>query len=626
MAKLSETKLRAILAAEKADAMASVTSSTLSADRSDAMDYYLGDMTKDMPTIEGQSKAVSTDVADTVEGLMPQLIEIFAGSDDVVRFDPVAEDDVERAEQETDYVNHVFMQQNPGFIVLYSMIKDALLSKVGVCKVWWEKKTKESRETFYDQSEDVLELLLSKEGVEVVEHTAKDDPNAPPLQPGMEDQSKPQLHDITIVCKSEYECARVEPVPPEEFGISRRAKSIRDTTYCFHEPAGTTEADLIEQGFDQAQVRGLPTYDRLGDTESQSRDTVEEGATTSGDEGLNTSQRPIQVTEHYIRLDYEDDGKPALYRITTGGEVGEVLNRDGEPAVERIEFIPFAAMTPVIVTHRFFGRSIADLVMDIQRIKTALLRALLNNAYLANAPRPEISESHVTDTTLDDLLVWRPGAPIRTKAPGGLNWQKVPDISGNILPAIEYQDMTREWRTGVTRQGQGIDAESLSNQSATAVQKVYSAAQARVKLIARIFAETGIRDLFWLLHATIRKHGRKAATVKLRNKWVTVNPREWKDRNDITITVGLGSGGKQEELAGAMIIAGLQEKAMASGLTNLVNYENLYSTAKWITKIVGHKSVDSFFTDPKGLPPPQPKQDPKIMELQAKNEIEKTQD
>ena len=176
MAKMSMLTLKAMLASEKADALAAISSAQLSQERADAMDYYLGDMSKDMPVQEGRSRAVSTDVADTVEGLMPSLMDIFAGSDEVVRFEPVGPEDEEAAQQETDYVNHVFMQQNPGFMTLYSFIKDALLQKVGIVKVWWEESEQEERETYYGLTDDQFALLAqavaSSEGMmEIVEHT-----------------------------------------------------------------------------------------------------------------------------------------------------------------------------------------------------------------------------------------------------------------------------------------------------------------------------------------------------------------------------------------------------------------------------------------------------------------------
>ncbi|MBP1091934.1 portal protein [Bradyrhizobium diazoefficiens] len=172
------TTLQAMLSAEKANALAGLNASSLASERADAMAYYLGDMEKDMPTQPGRSKTVSTDVADIIEGLMPQLMDIFAGSDEVVRFEPIGPEDEEAAQQETDYVNHVFMQQNPGFMILYSFVKDALLQKVGVVKVWWDEREEETRETYYDLTEEQFALLAqdvqdSNGAMEIVAHTMR---------------------------------------------------------------------------------------------------------------------------------------------------------------------------------------------------------------------------------------------------------------------------------------------------------------------------------------------------------------------------------------------------------------------------------------------------------------------
>lgn len=180
MAKIDPSTLKAMLASERSNALAAIDASKLSSERSDAMDYYLGDMSKDMPAEEGRSQAVSTDVADTIEGLMPQLMDIFAGSDEVVRFEPVGPEDEEAAQQETDYVNHVFMQNNPGFMTLYMFIKDALLSKTGIVKVWWEEREEEQRETYYDLTDEqfamIAQAVVDSDGaMKIVEHTAKND-------------------------------------------------------------------------------------------------------------------------------------------------------------------------------------------------------------------------------------------------------------------------------------------------------------------------------------------------------------------------------------------------------------------------------------------------------------------
>src|SRR5262249_54437682 len=162
------------------DALGATPASKPSVERSDAMDYYLGDMAKDMPAPEGRSRAVSTDVADTIEGLMPSLMEIFCGGDEVVRFEPVGPNDSAAAEQETDYVNHVFMQVNPGFLILYTFIKDALLSKTGIVKVWWEDRTIEERETYYDLTDDAFALLTADPDIEITAHSAR--PALPPQE------------------------------------------------------------------------------------------------------------------------------------------------------------------------------------------------------------------------------------------------------------------------------------------------------------------------------------------------------------------------------------------------------------------------------------------------------------
>src|SRR5262249_38636809 len=206
---------------------------------------------------------------------------------------------------------------------------------------------------------------------------------------------------------------------------------------------------------------------------------------------------------------------------------------------------------------------IADLVMDIQRIKTALLRGALDNLYLHNHPRVEVPESHASDNTLDDLLVSRPGGIVRTKMPGGLQWQVVPDITASIYPALQYFDATREWRTSVSRQGQGVDPNALQNQVATIANQMFNAAQARIKLIARIFAETGIRDLFALLHGVIRKNGSQAETVRLRNQWVHVDPRDWRGGADERKKVRGPAGCAKAQHPTIVIATGLERGAGA---------------------------------------------------------------
>ncbi len=432
------------------------------------------------------------------------------------------------------------------------------------------------------------------------------------------------VHDVTIKSTKKLAQAKVLGVPPEEWGIDRNARDIPTSPYCFHDIVTKSRADLIAEGYDEADINELGEYRGLINPEEMARDSVWEHST--GTSSANNSAQIVKITEHYVRMDYEGNGKPCLYQVVTGGDQGNVLMRDGKPAIIEFDQIPFAATTPVPVTHRFFGRSIADLVMPVQREKTALKRGALDNLYLHNNPRVEVAEANAGPNTLDDLLVVRPGGVVRTKTAGGLNWQVVPDITTSIYPMLQYLDAELETRTGLAKQTQGLDANALQNQSATAVAQVFSASQMRIKLIARVMAE-GVKDIFSLLHATIRKHGQQAQTVRLRNAWVQVDPRNWKTRDDMTINVGLGSGGKAQQFAGMMAIGNFQKELLMGGKSNLVDDKALYNTGAELTKILGHKNPDKFLNDPSAKdprtgqllhPPVPPPPDPKLQIEQFK--------
>ena len=440
----------------------------------------------------------------------------------------------------------------------------------------------------------------------------------------------PTTHDVTVTSTKKLASAKVLGVPPEEFGIERGAREIKTCNYCFHDVVTKTAGQLIAEGYDADQINSLTDYTGLTEIETLERDTVAEHL--SGDSGGasgNTAVRLVKITEHYIRMDYEGNGRPCLYQVVTGGDQGDILRKDKKDCITPFDAIPFAATTPVPQTHRFFGRSIADLVMPVQREKTALKRGALDNIYLRNNARVEVSENMAGPHTLDDLLVSRPGGVVRTKMPGGINWQVVPDISSSVFPMMQYLDAELESRTGASKQSQGIDANALQNQSATAVAQVFSSSQMRMKLVARITAE-GVRDIFSLLHATIRKHGQEKQTVQLRKKWVDVDPRGWKARNDMTINVGLGSGGKAQQFAQTMAIGNVQKEMVAAGKTNIVGDAELYNTATELTKIMGHKSPDQFFKNPEAKnpdgslvnPPPPPPPDPKVAAIQAKAQVD----
>lgn len=626
MARMQETTLKSVLAAEKAAALGGTQASDLSHQRSLAMDYYQGEM-DDMPVPAGRSRAVSTDVADTVDGIMPSLMDIFTAGDEVARFDPVGPEDEAAAAQETDYVNHVFYQENAGFTVLHAMIKDALIQKNGIVKIWWEEGKRESRETYLSLSEDAYALLLADESIEIVEHTQRQDSATMGAVAAADDGAvdavalaMPTLHDVALIRRRPYGCVRIMAVPPEEFLISKRARSIADAHYCAHRVKRTV-SELIEAGYPRDVIESLPIGSMSATDEEQARATVNDNDEDDGAD-VNQAMRLIEVTEHYIRVDYDGDGVAELRKITTAGAGEEIL--DNEP----YDRMPFAGITPILMSHRFWGRSVADLVMDIQKIKTALIRALLDNAYFANNQRIEVAESHLTDQTLDDLLTNRPGGIVRTKMPGGLVPIPTNPIGGHIFPVLEYMDTAREVRTGINRMAVGPDPNTLNpySMTATGATLLANAAQQRIRLIARTFAETGIRDLFLGIHELILKHGKEARRVKLRDRWATVDPRQWQTRKDMTVTVGLGTGTRDQVQSYLMTILQMQIRAleMQGGAAGpLVTLANVYNTLRKLTENAGFKSADPFFTAPGPNMPvtERPGPDPALIEAQERLQI-----
>ncbi|HZF34600.1 MAG TPA: hypothetical protein VE914_12430, partial [Candidatus Angelobacter sp.] len=333
MAKMTDQELRAVVAAEKAAALSAFTASDLSRQRARAMDYYLSDMSADMPATAGRSSAVSSDVADTVESIMPALMEIFAAGDEIVRFNPVGPEDEEAASQETDYVNHVFYQDNPGFLVLYTMFKDALLQKTGIVKFWWEVGEKKERETYEGQPAAVYDFLSGQPDTTVVEHEVRrqttDDGRQGASDPSTADRRPPtdpstETHDFVLERTERMGRARVTGVPPEEFLIARRARNIADAPYVAHR-VRRTQSELIEMGYERETVEGLPTSTMSDDTEEAvsrqrgvrtpdgSPASIGESGVGSGD--ANRSMRLIDVVEHYVRTDWDGDGVAELRKV-----------------------------------------------------------------------------------------------------------------------------------------------------------------------------------------------------------------------------------------------------------------------------------------------------------------------
>lgn len=609
---MDDDTIRVILAAERAAALGAEASSDLSDQRIRNYQYYIGEM-DDMPAPDGQSSAVSTDVQDVVESALPIILDVLTGTDKVAVFDPRGEGDETAAEQETDYTNHVFFKQNNGFLALHNAIKDGLLQKNGYIKWWMEKDEDRSREDYKGLTEDAFSMITADKSLTIRDSETYDDTDPATGAPA-------KFYNVTVETVKKTLKAKIAAIPPEEILISKNARdSIQQTPYWAHVQR-KPQADVIAIFPDKEdEIRMASEAGQSPDNfEANARETVEDeqDITQTSTAAVNTDMRMLEVTEHYIRLPIEKDKIARRYKITTIGVKNAILD------IEEVSAWNLASGSPIIMPHRHFGRALADLTIDIQQIKTSILRATLNNAYFANNQRIEVSELHSGENTIDDLLNNRVGGIVRTKMPGGLNQLETQSIGNWTLPVVEYMDSVRDARTGVSKSNSSLDIDSMNHARTGAVSRVMDAAEMRIKLMTRVFAETLVVDTFQGLHRMLQEYSEEAAVVKLRGKWVTVDPREWKNRDHMSIDLPLGGIGKQQMLGFFAQILSIQKDAMQSGggpNGPLVSWEKIYNTLDRMSKIGGLKGADAFFIQP---PPPNlnapPPPDPKMVEAQAK--------
>jgi hypothetical protein len=567
----------------------------LMGDREKALNYFKGYM-PDVVAPPNRSQAVSTDLADAIETLLPDLMEILAGGEDVVAFIPQGQEDEEAAQQETDYVQHVVFNENEGWKALYAMIKDALLVKTGLVKFWWEDEEEEEE---LEAADPMAVMMAQKEGDEIASVEPSDE--------------VPGAYDVTI--RRQGGKVRVCAIPPDDFTCAPDTVSLREATYCAIRSRVRAQ-ELVAQGFDAKKIDELPGYGIPNDQINQARDTANESALPN--DGGTGPLRLVEVREHYIRV--LEGKKTCLYRVLTDATDSVLIDR------EEVDQVQIAAITPYIVTHRFYGESIADRITEIQKINTVLTRGHLDSMYFSLNQRIAVSEEQSNEFTLSDLLRNEPGIPVRVRGPAGTALAPI-QAGGpgfDALSSLEYFQTKAEQRTGIVRAAQGLTPDTL-HETARGALALLTQAQKRVRLIARVFAETGLKDLYLGVHALLRKHATQQATVRLRGKWVPVSPTTWGVRSDMTIEIGLGASGKEHEL---QVLTQLGEQfreiiTLQGGLSGpLVTAPNVYNLMKRTIEKAGIKAPETFITDPATVPHQPPKPDPEMMKAQGQMQLE----
>lgn len=594
---MTDEQLAAIVE-QQCKSASTFSNSELSKDRSKALDYYLGKPFGN--EVEGRSAVVSTDVFDTVEGMLPALLEIFTASNRIVECEPYGPEDEVPARQQTEAANYVLFKQNNATLVFYTWFKDALLSKVGIVKYFYETEDEYRIETYASLNEEELNTLASNENVEIQEIIESEEDLGGVVM---------KLFTVRVKVWTNRGKITVQNIPPENFLITSRQSSldIQKSEFTAHRERKTI-TDLLEMGFSEEDLEGVGPGDEDEEYSSEAiaRDNY---ANSFGREPAisDATMKEVWVTDAYIVIDYDGDGKGELRRVLKAGS--KILIN------EETDHVPFAVLCPIVLPHQFYGLSIADITADIQLYKSTLHRQMMDNLYLTNNPRHTVIENAVN---LEDVLTSRPGGIIRQKVAGAVGVIETPFVAKESFPMLEYWESVKENRTGVTRYNQGLDADSL-NKTAHGITQIMSAAQKRQELVARLFAETGVKQLCQGILHCLAKSGMKQLTVKLTNGYASIDPREWKTLYNVTINVGLGTGTKERQIQTLMMLSAKQTELIQLGRGYMVSEANMYHMASKLAEAAGFKSAELFFTPPEAVPPEakQPPPNPEMIKMQT---------
>jgi len=589
---ISEEEIQSIVTESIEDAVDFIDN-TISPGRAEAAEYYNGEPFGNEQ--DGRSTAMTMDVRDTVQAMLPSLVRIFTASDHVVEYAPQGPEDLALASQATDYANYILQQdQDQSYIeILYSVFKDALVKGSGFLKYYWDESEEVQSYKLTGLDEQALAALNSDPNVDVTSlETASTDTFDSP------DGQQVQLFSVSVTHRRANGKVKVAAVPPEEILVSRHARSFTDADLVAHRRYATV-SELVEMGYDYDDIIDYATEEEdfdLFNVEARERQRSQETRDYS-----DPTRKRVLYVEAYMRIDMDGDGIGELRKICCAGPTYEVQRNDP------CDDIPFAMFCPDPEPHAFFGLSIADLTMDIQRIKSAVLRASLDSLAMSTHPRVGVVEGQAS---LEDVMNVEAGGIIRMRQPGAVVPFTLPYVGGDAFGMMNYMDEMRENRTGISKAADGLAPEALQSSTLMAVNQTIQAAQQRTEMIARLFAENGMSRLFKGILKLIVTHQERPRMIRLRNEFVPIAPDAWNAHMDVVVNVSLGKGGDQERLMMLQQIAQKQEQLLQQlGPDNpIVNAQNYYATMTQMLELAGFKDVNRFFTDPSQYQPQEQQQ------------------
>ena len=607
----NEEELQGVLKSEMDDAKDFIDQ--IDEDRADATDYYLGNS----PTAQSsmQSEFVSTDVRDSVLFMLPSIMRTFFGTNKIVEFIPNGPEDIDLAKQQTDYINYVIQQKNPGFKVIYDAFKDALIRKTGFVKAYWDDSITASTHEYTGLSPEAYQAITLDPNVEVIEEKAEME-SITIMNPETGEemtQETPASFDVKIRRIKPKDQVVIEAVPTEEILISRHARDLNSSPYVAHRMVKTV-SDLVAMGYDKEQME---QFAGSGTTVDEDSYDIEEArnpyADFTGVDRADTNSKSVLYVEHYVFYDLDGDGIDERIRVCTVGNGLNIVN------ATPWDDLPITLFCPDPEPHTSIGSCPADYLMPIQAAKSQIMRDTLDSLGHAIFPRMGIVEGQVN---IDDVLNTDIGQPIRMRAPGMVQPFSVPFVGKEAFPVLSYLDEAKENRTGVSKASAGLNAEALQSTTSAAVSATMSGAQGRVELICRHFAD-GMKDLFKLVNSLVIKHQEGQDMMRLNNEFIPIDPRYWDADKDMVINVGISKNSDEEKFQVLTAMAQKQEQILQTlGPNNpLVNLQQYANTLTKMIEMAGFKDATTFINTEVPPMPPQPpaeeKPDPAAMLAQA---------
>lgn len=597
---LTPDQIKGIVAHEIEDSLGGI-GSKIQQEQQMGLRYYLGrplgNERKD------KSRVVMNDVQETVDWAMAGLLPVFLGGQYVWRYKPNREDQTENAKLATAYINHLFLNQLKGETVLYDWMKTALLEKTGIVKAYWETRHEPRTETFRGQDGPTIVNLIADLGSEPIAATEVEslpnpqDPEGPPIP----------RWDVTFRYVKDSSGMGIDGVPPEEFLIARRAIELDDNTSFTAQKKKYRVSDLVTMGFDFDEVVNLPADDGVEFSSGRlERHDYDDAARASMPERADPASREIWMTDCYLHIDADGDGYSELRHILVAGSHGQHILENIE-----ISHNPFVSICPVRMPHKFHGLSLADLVMDLQKIRSTIARQILDYTYLAGNPRNAILEGMVN---IKDMLTSSTGGLVRVKSQEAIMPILTPPLPRETFQTLEYLEKVRNDRTGVQAQGAELDASAI-NATATGMGIAVAEKQQKIELMARLFA-IGVKELGRKLLRLLVENDSEKRQMQFNGKWVTIDPHSWDAEMDLDVEVGLGAGRAAEQMQSLGQIAEFQKALLLGGKGHMVSDQNLYHSATKLAEIAGHKDGGQFFTDPANVEPQDPQPDYEGMKLE----------